>query len=164
MEEWEHMAGDTYQGVGDPGAQITHSFGDDCQPPHVYSEAVAMPPPNPVVRTFASGANRNSDIGKWDYEGFLSPMVLARFAEYMHKNRFLANGELRDSDNWQKGIPNKELVKSGLRHCIDWWLIDRVGYSYRPEEDEAVDLQEALCGLMFNTMARLHNELMGLEE
>lgn len=32
-------------------------------------------------RTFATGANRNSDEGKYDYEGFLSPIVLQRYLE-----------------------------------------------------------------------------------
>ncbi|KKK53952.1 hypothetical protein LCGC14_3089650, partial [marine sediment metagenome] len=32
------------------------------------------------VRTFDSGANRSSEEGKLDFEGFLSPLVLERYA------------------------------------------------------------------------------------
>ena len=53
------------------------------------------------VRKFESGATRDTDEGKLDFEGFLSPLVLERFARYMHKNRVQSDGSLRDSDNWQ---------------------------------------------------------------
>ena len=101
-----------------------------------------------MVRQFDTGANRNSDEGKLDFEGFLSPIVLERFAEYMDKNRYLDDGSIRDSDNWQKGIPKDAYMKSGFRHFHDWWLEHR-GYESRE------DIEEALCGLMFNTMGYL---------
>lgn len=114
-----------------------------------------------TIRTFSTGANRNSAAGKYDYEGFLSPAVLSRYAEYMHKNRHLADGTLRDSDNWQKGIPQDVLVKSGFRHFMDWWALHRGFYLSRGEhEPPTVDIDEAICGLMFNCMAYLHNKLM----
>ncbi len=61
-------------------------------------------------REFISGATRNSEEGKLDYEGFLSPLALARYAQYMHRHRELEDGTLRASDNWQKGIPPSNLV------------------------------------------------------
>jgi len=51
------------------------------------------------MRTFKTGATRNDDTGKLDFEGFLSPIALEKFAEYMHKNRIQADGNVRDSDN-----------------------------------------------------------------
>ena len=108
----------------------------------------------PSVRTFPTGANRDTDAGKLDYEGFLSPLVLQRFAEYMHKNRTLADGSLRDSDNWQRGIPTDAYMKSGFRHFFDWWRAHRGWRAYAPDE-----LQDALCALMFNTMGYLHEHL-----
>src|SRR5687768_4320669 len=36
-----------------------------------------------AMREFETGATRNLDNGKLDYEGFLSPLVMERFAEYM---------------------------------------------------------------------------------
>jgi hypothetical protein len=109
----------------------------------------------PVVRVFATGANRDMDNGKLDYEGFLSPTVLRRFAEYMHKNRFLKDGSMRDSDNWQKGIPLKVYMKSMLRHFMSCWLDHRLG-GYAQEEE--------LVALMFNVMGYLHERLKGVEE
>lgn len=105
-----------------------------------------------IIRVFATGANRNTDKGKLDFEGFLSPLVIQRFAEYMHRNRFLENGDFRDSDNWQKGIPKDAYMKSGWRHFFDWWQEHR---NIKSREG----VEEALCGLMFNCMGYLHEYL-----
>ena len=102
------------------------------------------------------GANRNSDEGKLDFEGFLSPAVIKKYAEYMHKNRFLENGQMRDSDNWQKGIPVPAYMKSMYRHFFDTWS------NYRGIETPETQVQN-LCGLMFNTMGMLH-ELLKAEK
>jgi len=109
------------------------------------------PPPQDggvVMRQFKTGANRNSDDGKLDYEGFFSPLVLDRLAQYMHKHRYLEDGTLRDSDNWQKGIPQDAYMKSGWRHFMDWWKEHR-GLPSRE------GLEDALCGLIFNAMGYL---------
>ena len=103
------------------------------------------------IRTFETGANRDTDTDKLDYEGFLSPIVLQRFAEYMHKNRKLKDGSYRDSDNWQKmfGESHKNVcMKSLVRHTMDLWLIHR-GHPARSDEEEAC------CAIMFNAMAYL---------
>ena len=68
------------------------------------------------MRKFDSGATRDIVEDKFDFEGFLSPLVLNRYAEYMNKHRKQSDGNLRDSDNWQKGIPMKVYMKSGFRH------------------------------------------------
>lgn len=107
---------------------------------------------NAQVRVFDSGATRNLDAEKLDYEGFLSPLVLRRYAEYMHGHRVLPDGALRDSDNWQRGIPRPVYMKSGFRHFFDWWA------EYRglptAEGEEA-----ALCALLFNVSGYLHELL-----
>lgn len=103
-------------------------------------------------RTFDTGATRDTDEGKLDFEGFLSPTVLELYAEYMHKNRFLRDGTVRDADNWQKGIPTREYMKSGFRHFFDWWKLHRG----LPARD---DLETALCALLFNVMGYLHEIL-----
>jgi hypothetical protein len=100
-------------------------------------------------RTFSTGANRNSDKGKLDFEGYLSPIVLKIFGEYMEKHSHLEDGTQRESDNWQKGMPMSTYMKSGWRHFFDWWMEHR-GYKSRDGVDEA------LCGLIFNTMGYLH--------
>lgn len=104
------------------------------------------------MRKFKSGATRDTDVGKYDYEGFLSPLVLERYGQYMDKHRKQADGKLRDSDNWQKGIPLTAYIKSGYRHFFDWWFEHR-GFKSRE------GLEDALCALIFNTMGYLHEIL-----
>ena len=105
------------------------------------------------MRIFEGGATRDGDEGKHDYEGFMSPLVVKRFGEYMTKSRILADGSVRDSDNWQKGIPQDQYIKSGFRHFVTWWLDHRglAGSKYA--------LEETLCALMFNVMGYLHEHL-----
>jgi hypothetical protein len=108
------------------------------------------------VRKFNGNATRDDDHGKLDFEGFLSPIVLEAFAEYMHQHRQTADG-LRDSDNWQDGISKEAYMKSGFRHFMDWWMEHR-GYESRE------GLIDALCGLMFNVQGYLFEVLRGSEE
>jgi hypothetical protein len=103
-----------------------------------------------MMRTFQTGATRDTDSGKLDYEGFLSPQALVAFAEYMHKNRIQSDGSLRSSDNWQKGIPQDEYIKSAWRHFMAWWGAHR---------DKRQD-REAICGLLFNAMGYLHESIV----
>ena len=109
------------------------------------------------MREFDTGATRNPDLDKYDYEGFLSPLVLERYARYMHGNRIQADGQLRESDNWQKGIPLDEYMKSGWRHFMDWWLDSRGNPSRE-------GLEMALCGVLFNAMGYLHEILKAKKE
>ena len=113
------------------------------------SSARPKPQPPSKIRTFESGATRDTDEGKYDYEGFLSPLVLERYAQYMHKHRVQADGELRDSDNWQKGIPKDAYIKSAFRHFMDWWKEHR-GLKSRE------GIEDALMALLFNVMGYAH--------
>lgn len=101
------------------------------------------------MRQFESGATRNLDDDKLDFEGFLSPLVLKRYAEYMHKHRKQADGKLRDSDNWQKGISFKSYMSSGWRHFFSWWT------GHRNQEINEDDI----CALIFNASGYLHEHL-----
>lgn len=107
------------------------------------------------MREFETGATRDSDDGKYDYEGFLSPRVLRRFAAYMHKHRAQVDGSLRSSDNWQKGIPKDVYMKSMWRHFMDVWTFHR---STAQADHEDV-LEDALCGVLFNVQGYLHELL-----
>jgi len=109
------------------------------------------------VRTFATGATRDGDTDKLDYEGFLSPLVLQRFGQYMHKHRLLKDGTARASDNWQKGIPQEQYMKSLLRHVFDLWAWFRTWYAPPAEEDE----EDLLCAIIFNAQGMLHEQLKG---
>ena len=104
------------------------------------------------IRQFETGATRDQDLTKPDYEGFLCPLVLERFGQYMHQNRIQPDGNLRDSDNWQKGIPRDAYIKSAWRHFVNWWKHHRG----LPANESAED---ALCALLFNVMGYLHEHL-----
>ena len=104
------------------------------------------------MRKFETGATRDVDEDKYDYEGFLSPLVMERFAEYMDKHRTQADGDLRDSDNWQKGIPKEAYMKSGWRHFMDWWKEHRGIKSQEGKE-------QAICAVIFNAQGYLYEIL-----
>jgi len=104
------------------------------------------------MRQFKSGATRDNEESKLDYEGFLSPIVLERYAQYMHKHRVQADGKLRDSDNWQKGMPLEAYMKSGWRHFMDWWKEHR-------DLESRDGIEDAICGLLFNAMGYLYELL-----
>lgn len=105
-----------------------------------------------TVRKFATGATRDTSVDKLDYDGFLSPLVLQRYAQYMHKNRKQSDGTMRAGDNWQKGIPTSEYRRSAWRHFMDFWASSR-GWGSR------AGIEEAICGLLFNLMGYLHELL-----
>jgi len=110
------------------------------------------------IRKFETGATRDTDKNKPDYEGFISPLVIKRFGEYMNKHRIQPDGQLRDSDNWQKGMPLATYMKSLWRHFLDLWMFHR-GYKGRET------IEDALCGILFNTMGYMHElEKKKLEE
>lgn len=117
---------------------------------------MSQPPkadPKRKIRKFDTGATRDIDNDKLDFEGFLSPQALERYAQYMHKHRLQSDGQLRDSDNWQKGIPISQYVKSLWRHFFAVW------YGHRKGEID----QEDICGVLFNAMGILH-EILKAEE
>ena len=116
-------------------------------------------PATPLIRTFETGATRNLDHNKIDYEGFLSPQALHAFGEYMHGKRIQADGTMRDSDNWAKGIPIDSYMKSMWRHLMDVWMIHRGLEPAQPETGKPVDKVEALCALLFNVQGMLHETL-----
>ena len=102
------------------------------------------------LEVFETGANRDAEGEKLDYEGFFSPLVLERFAQYMHACRKLPDGTIRDSDNWQLGIPKWRYVKSLVRHTFDLWLHWR---------RTGLVNQTLVCASLFNAMGLLHESL-----
>jgi len=111
------------------------------------------------MRKFDTGATRDTDVGKNDYEGFYHPLVVERFGNYMTKHRVQADGTLRDSDNWQKGIPKTAYVKSMWRHFMDVWFIHRGFKRYDKQRKEDITMDEALCALLFNIQGYLYEIL-----
>ena len=119
------------------------------------------------IRKFETGATRDTDTGKLDYEGFYSPLVMERFAQYMNKHRVQSDGSLRDSDNWQKGFGENHCnvcFKSLYRHFIDAWFIHRGYKRFDKQRNEEITIDEALCAILFNTMAYLFKILEGKYE
>lgn len=105
-----------------------------------------------LVRTFDTGATRDLDANKLDFEGFLSPLVLKRYAEHMHKARVMADGTMRASDNWQLGMPLDAYMKSMFRHFFDVWSTHR-------GLETGSDIETELCALLFNVSGYLHEHL-----
>lgn len=95
-------------------------------------------------------------IEKWGVERLaevsgISPLVIQRFGEYMQKHQRQADGSLRASDNWKKGIPVAAYMQSLWRHLQDLWL-HHEGYG-----DKAVEsLEDSLCAIIFNAQGMLH--------
>jgi len=112
------------------------------------------------VRDFGTGATRDTDENKLDHEGFNSPLVMERYAQYMNKHRVQSDGTLRDSDNWQNLFGEDHFavcMKSGMRHFMDWWKQHR---GYKGQDA----LEESLCALKFNVNAYLFKILSEKEE
>lgn len=109
--------------------------------------------PDTSMRKFETGALRNLDQDKLDFEAFYTPRVVEAFATYMHFNRHLPDGTMRNGDNWQKGIPSNSYMKSGWRHFFDWWSWHRGNVNIKE------GIVWALCGLIFNAQGYLDNLL-----
>ena len=113
------------------------------------------------MREFATGATRDDATTKPDYRGFFSPAVLKRFGEYMLGHQIQADGKLRASDNWKKGIPQQEYLSSLLRHVVDLWAqleaLERGAQNPLSE----YHIQELLCATLFNAQGLIHERLLG---
>ncbi|MCP1937364.1 MULTISPECIES: hypothetical protein [Bradyrhizobium] len=115
-----------------------------------------------MTRTFKTGATRDSDDSKLDYEGFLSPLVLERYAQHMHAARKMPDGTVRESDNWARGIGRGVYMKSLWRHFMGVWK----NYRGLPVTEVVggvtvvKDLETELCALIFNASGMLHEVLI----
>lgn len=127
--------------------------------PLYYNQDTAS---KPAVRTFDTGATRDLDDTKDDPEGFYTPRVIHRFNQYMTKNRHLADGSVRDSDNWQKGIPRAAYAKSLWRHHLAAWSQHRAWVSGDSTYDRD-QLEVDLCGVIFNAQGMLDTILKNKE-
>lgn len=104
-----------------------------------------------LIRTFDTGANRDTADGKIDPEGFLSSLVIRCYSEYMQEHQHLRDGSVRESDNWQKGMPQDVYVKSLWRHVLDVWSWHRNNKMPSGE----YDIRNALCAVIFNASGLL---------
>jgi len=109
------------------------------------------------MRKFKTGATRDIDDNKIEPAGYMHPLVIKRYSEYMLKHQIQSDGNKRDSNNWQKGIPKDVYMHSGWRHFLDWWLEHN-------KEKSRDGLEDALCGMLFNTMGYLYEVIKQKEE
>lgn len=107
---------------------------------------------NGVLRTFASGATRDTGEDKLEPWGFTSALVEQEYSEYMHSHRIQSDGEKRASDNWKKGIPVEAFHDSLSRHILDYKLIQE-GF---PQKARTPDLMETLLAIKFNVDGLIH--------
>lgn len=123
------------------------------------------------IRTFNTGANRNSDVGKVRYHGALSPLFVKGYGEYIEENSLLPDGTRRSNGNWQNlfGTPEEHeevCNESKYRHYEDYRLIkDGFLEQSRPYlEDGITNVIDAklksLYGDLFNTQAIIFKLLL----
>lgn len=107
-------------------------------------------------------ATRTASENRYDPEGYLSPLSIERFAEYMQKNQYQADGSKRESDNWQKGMPERRLMQGLWRHFLHLWTRHR---GFEPTDVNAgEDIQEDLCAIIWGAQAMLHQRLVAERE
>ena len=108
------------------------------------------------MRKAKTGATRDTGNTKPQYEGYLSPLVLWRFGQYMLKHQSQADGITRASDNWQKGMPRQWFADSMYRHFMDILLY----HDDFPELMAETDIEDVLCAMLFNVQGYLHEVLL----
>jgi hypothetical protein len=111
-----------------------------------------------TLREFITGATRDTAKGKLEPYGFISPLALHAFSIYMDDHRKQSDGNLRDSDNWQKGFPRDSYRQSLARHFMDWWLVSR---GHEPRFGGSDSEGDILCAILFNVQGLLHEKLLG---
>ena len=109
------------------------------------------------IRTFDTGATRDTVAGKLDYVKALCPLVLRRYVQYLDKHRLQSDGSIRSLDNWKKGLPRETYHSSKGRHFFADWLLEE-GYEVS-DNHGPVNEEDVLCAELFNTMGKLREIL-----
>lgn len=129
------------------------------------------------MRKFISGAIRNEDSSRINYEKGLSPIVLRCYGEFMRRHNKCSDGSYRDEGNWKKGFTKQSYMESKFRHFMETWLLHdgfldedikdelREELKHEPTAIEIEDryfekLLESLCAEFFNTMGYMHVVLL----
>jgi hypothetical protein len=111
----------------------------------------------PKIRTFDTGATRDTNISKLNYIKALCPLVLRRYVQYLDKHRLQPDGSIRDFDNWKKGVPKQTYMEGLGRHELSVWLL-HFGYDAFDNHGR-VAIEDALCAVIFNATGYLHEIL-----
>jgi len=109
------------------------------------------------IREFDTGATRDTEEGKLNYIKALDPLVMQTYVGYLGRHRVQSDGNLRDWDNWKKGIDKQTYLESGDRHHRAIWLLSQ-GYPVYDNHGPVTE-KDALCGVIFNAMGRLYELL-----
>ena len=109
---------------------------------------------NGVIRQFNTGATRDTSQDKLSYYKALDPLVLERYLEYLNRHRVQPDGNIRDWDNWKKGIDISVYADSGIRHVFDVWKLLN-GYDAEDNHGK-VELEDAICAIIFNFQGMLY--------
>lgn len=75
----------------------------------------------------------------------------------MNRHRKQEDGSLRDSDNWQRGMPYNTYIKGMWRHFLHFWTRHRGFIVTDPKA--AMNIEEDLCAIIFNAQGYLHEIL-----
>jgi hypothetical protein len=149
----------SYQSRGVAGAMLIQQQKEALElQQHMLGPAT---PPTPatedsgVMRTYSTGATRDTSEGKPVHWRFSSALVEKRYGEYMHAKRVQSDGNIRAGDNWKHGIPVEDYFDSLSRHISDLKLI-KEGF---PGEAADHDLETVLCAIKFNVDGMLHEIL-----
>lgn len=95
-------------------------------------------------RQFATGAQRDADAGKARFD-LLPVTALERVSKH-----YAAGAAKYGENNWRKGIPRQEFLKSGLRHLFFLIRGDR-------DEDHA-------AAVVWNLLGFMETEAFGLDQ
>lgn len=106
------------------------------------------------MTTYDTGATRTDDGLRDDPEGYLSPLMIEAYCEYMTKHRVQDDGTVRSSDNWQKGMPEDRAWKGLWRHFLHAWMRHR---GFEPSDPHATGLlEDDLMAMLFNINVIVH--------
>lgn len=133
------------------------------------------------MRKFDTGAIRDDDNEKVNYEKGFSPLVFEAYGEFMTRHNKMPDGSRRDEGNWKKGFTPQCYMESKWRHFLTTWTIHdefrdkeirdelRLELNREPTDLEFKEryietLLESLCAEMFNTMGYMHVLLLERRE
>ena len=111
------------------------------------------------MKQFDSGATRSGDKDKLRYNRFMSFQVLKEYCEYLNKHRVDKTGNLRDPDNWKKGIPKQCYVNSLITHAFDLVRSYEGESVIDPDSGKVVSLVDLACAVMFNVHGLIYEIL-----
>lgn len=110
------------------------------------------------MRKTSTGGTRSNDEGKIDYR-HLSAVYERMWCEYMHEHRIQEDGNLRDADNYKKGLEFEWYLKSLLGHIQDLKLLmEGVGVA---ENGKPKDFFEAVMAIAFNLQGLVIETMRG---